>query len=169
MHLGSNGTDHYSWIQEVQNLPLEPKIYIRAIIGDISWDRNAIWRKNLDTKPPSYNGRPVMKLKLILHLVNLRFIKLANKSRVRAVKNKYNKIKQKCTECQHSKPTCWKRRGTSAANWGRSDCRTPALSALLFSASSSCPLTSPWETVDQNSSCDGSWTSCYELKIIVIY
>ena len=28
--------DHYSWIQEVQHLPLKPKIYIKAIIGYIS-------------------------------------------------------------------------------------------------------------------------------------
>ena len=28
--------DYLSWIQEVEHLPLEPKIYIRAMIGNIS-------------------------------------------------------------------------------------------------------------------------------------
>ena len=27
--------DHQSWIEEVQHLPLEPKIYIIAIFGDV--------------------------------------------------------------------------------------------------------------------------------------
>ena len=35
MHLAQK-VDHESWIQEVQHLPLVPKIYIRAIIGDCS-------------------------------------------------------------------------------------------------------------------------------------
>ena len=35
MHLAQK-VDHESWIQEVQHLPLERKIYIRAIIGDCS-------------------------------------------------------------------------------------------------------------------------------------
>ena len=36
--------EHYSWIQEVQHLALEPKIYIIAVFCDISWDSSAIWR-----------------------------------------------------------------------------------------------------------------------------
>ena len=35
MHLAQK-TDHCYWIQEVQHLPLEPKIYIIAIISNIS-------------------------------------------------------------------------------------------------------------------------------------
>ena len=35
MHLAEK-VDLYSWIQDVQHLPLEQKIYIRAVIGDIS-------------------------------------------------------------------------------------------------------------------------------------
>ena len=60
MHLAQK-VDHYSWIQGVQHLAHEPKeVYIRAIIGDISGDCNAIWRKNLDTKPPTYSVRPII-------------------------------------------------------------------------------------------------------------
>ena len=44
MHLAQKG-DHKSWIQEVQHLPLEPKIYLIAIIGDISCDCIVIWGK----------------------------------------------------------------------------------------------------------------------------
>ena len=59
MHLAQK-VDHESWIQEVQHLLLVPKIYITAIIGDISQDCNAIWRKNLDTNSPAHNVKPIV-------------------------------------------------------------------------------------------------------------
>ena len=59
MHLVQKD-DHLSWIQEVQHLPLEPKII--AMIGDISLllrlQRHLA--ENIDTKPQTYNVRPII-------------------------------------------------------------------------------------------------------------
>ena len=57
MHLAQK-VDHQSWILRVQNLPFEPKIYIIAIIGDISWDCNAIWRKEIRHKTANLSYEP---------------------------------------------------------------------------------------------------------------
>ena len=59
MHLAQK-VNHLCWIQDLQHLLLELKICIIVKIGDISCDCKAIWRKKLDTKPPTYNVRPIV-------------------------------------------------------------------------------------------------------------